>query len=133
MKTIIFAFVAMLATFSTKAQALYLTLNNNTGCDIDITVRTIDAGCSTSVNFGTINILSTHSAVYEDQNAGSPAVEYEVIITVDPSGTPVTLPVLTTNGSCGGAINVNDPSACTPPGVTANTTGSSPSWTVNVF
>lgn len=132
MKTVIFAFVAMLATFSTKAQALYLSLDNNTGCDIDITVRTIDASCATSVNFGTINILSTNSAVYEDLNTGSPAVQYEVIITVDPSGAAITLPPLTTNGGCGGGPSVNDPSACGS-GVTANTTGSSPNWTVTVF
>lgn len=134
MKTMLIAFALLLcAAFTSQAQHVILTVDNFSGCDVDITVQTLDGSCGTVSTFGTQNVLPGNSADFADENLGSNVTEYEVIITVDPNGTPVTLPPLTTTGNCGGSTFVMDPSACGGLGASANTTGSFPQWTVTIL
>ncbi|HRO42907.1 MAG TPA: hypothetical protein PL009_08735 [Flavipsychrobacter sp.] len=103
-----------------------ITVNNTISCDVNALVISYDGLCNSITNFGWVNIPGNQSTDFGEPNVS--VIEFTIDIVVDPSGTPIVFPTMSTSGGCGGIPAHSDPTACAGGNVNASVGALAPSW-----
>lgn len=113
---------------------IHLTINNTTGCDIELEITSLDGSCNVLTSFSRHTILAGDHVDYTQFTTPS---DYEIRM-YDPNGNALTPTPIHVFGLCGGNTSQDSGTTTFPcnggNNITATVTGGGPTppWTVTV-